>query len=90
MGAGLATAVHSRSRPPRGSALVPTGGAGGFGYPVRMLPAQTLLETLPGWPAAQDPTALEMLFLTVMLPVGIAAVFAVLVLAPGWRRGDET
>ena len=55
-----------------------------------MLPVQTLLETLPGWPAVQDPTVLEFLFLTVLLPVGIAAVFAVLTLAPTWRQRDET
>lgn len=54
-----------------------------------MLPAQTLLETLPGWPAVQDPTVLELLFLILLLPLGIAAVFAVVILAPGWRQRDE-
>ncbi len=51
-----------------------------------MLPAQTLLETLPGWPASPDPSLLELLMLTVFLPVGIAAVFAVLIFAPSWRQ----
>lgn len=52
-------------------------------------PALFPLETLPGWPAVSDPTVLEMLTLTVFIPFGIAAVFAVLILAPGWRAKDE-
>ena len=46
-------------------------------------------RTLPGWPDVYDPSVLEMLFLTVLVPFGIAAVFAVLILAPGWRQRDD-
>jgi len=46
-------------------------------------------QTLPGWPAVYDPSVLDMLFLTLLLPLAISAVFALLVFAPGWRqRGD--
>lgn len=42
--------------------------------------------TLPGWPAVYDPTVLEMLLVTLFIPLGIATVFAVLVFAPAWGR----
>lgn len=45
--------------------------------------------TLPGWPAVYDPTVLEILALTLFIPLGIAAVFAVLVLAPAWGRKQQ-
>ena len=46
-------------------------------------------QTLPGWPAVYDPSVLELLFLTLLLPLGIAAVFAVLIFAPSWRRRED-
>ena len=53
------------------------------------VPALLPLETLPSWPAVHQPTVLEMLTLTVFIPFGIAAVFAVVILGPGWRSKDE-
>ena len=53
------------------------------------VPAILPLETLPNWPAVTDPTVLEMLTLTVFIPFGIAAVFAFLILTPGWKPKDE-
>jgi hypothetical protein len=52
------------------------------------LPAVIPLETLPGWPAVNDPTVLQLLTLTVFIPVGILLVLAVLILGPGWRAKD--
>lgn len=54
------------------------------------VPALLPLETLPNWPAVYEPTVLEMLTLTVFIPFGIAAVFAALILGPGWRAKDES
>lgn len=56
-----------------------------------MLPlgALVLQETLPSWPAVHSPTALEMIFLTLLLPLGIALVLAAVILGPGWRQKDE-
>lgn len=45
--------------------------------------------TLPGWPAVYDPTLLDVLLITALLPLGIATVFAVLVLAPSWGRRQQ-
>lgn len=36
-----------------------------------------------------DPSVLDFLTLTLLLPLGITAVFAFLILAPGWRRSEE-
>jgi len=54
-----------------------------------MLPALIPLETLPSWPAVQDPTVLEMLVLTVFIPFGIFAVFALLILGPAWNTRSK-
>lgn len=45
--------------------------------------------TLPGWPAVYDPTVLDILLLTLLIPLGIATVFAVLVFAPAWGRKQQ-
>jgi len=52
-----------------------------------MLPVPALfpLETLPSWPTVTDPTVLEMLTLTLFIPLAITLVLAVLILGPGWR-----
>lgn len=52
------------------------------------VPAQILLETLPGWPVAYEPTVLEMLTLTLFIPLAITAVLAALILGPGWHPKD--
>ena len=52
------------------------------------LPAVIPLETLPGWPAVNDPSVMQLLTLTVFIPVGIMLVLAVLILGPGWRAKD--
>jgi len=51
-----------------------------------------LLETLPGWPEAPDPTAIESLTVLIGIPAAIAAVVVLLIMAPTWfnRGGDET
>ncbi len=49
------------------------------------VPAHILLETLPSWPAVNDPTVVELLTLTLFIPLGIGLVFAVIILGPGWR-----
>ncbi len=60
------------------------------GYLVRMLPVPALipLETLPSWPAVNDPTVLEMLTLTLFIPLAITLVLALLILGPGWRAKE--
>ncbi len=45
--------------------------------------------TLPGWPAVYDPTVLEMLLVTLFIPLGIATLFALLVFAPAWGRKQQ-
>ncbi len=45
--------------------------------------------TLTGWPDVYNPTVLDLLFLTLFVPLGIAAVFAVLVFAPAWGRRQQ-
>ena len=44
------------------------------------------LETLPGWPEAYSPTLLDILWLTLIIPFGIGAVFALFTLGPAWFR----
>ena len=53
-----------------------------------MLPVPALfpLETLPSWPAVTDPTVLEMLTLTLFIPLAITLVLTALILGPGWRQ----
>ncbi|MCA0252297.1 MAG: hypothetical protein LCH76_08450 [Actinobacteria bacterium] len=46
-------------------------------------------QTLPGWPAAYDPSLLDLLVVTLLVPLGIAAVFAVLLFAPVWREKQQ-
>jgi len=49
-----------------------------------------LLETLPGWPAAPDPTAIESLTVLIGIPAAIAAVVVLLIMAPTWfNRGRD-
>ncbi len=55
-----------------------------------MIPALLPLETLPSWPAVQDPTVLQMLVLTVFIPFGIAAVFALAILGPHWHARSRS
>jgi hypothetical protein len=52
-----------------------------------MLPVPALfpLETLPSWPAVTDPTVLEILTLTLFIPLAITLVLTALILGPGWR-----
>ncbi|MGC3954366.1 MAG: hypothetical protein QM804_08985 [Propionicimonas sp.] len=45
--------------------------------------------SLPGWPAVYDPTVLDLLMVTLFVPLGIAAVFAVLVFGPAWGRSQR-
>jgi len=51
----------------------------------------TPFETLPGWPAAPDPTAIESLTVLIGIPAAIAAVVLLLIMAPTWfsRGGDQ-
>lgn len=61
-----------------------------LGYDLVMLRVAALipLETLPGWPAVTDPTVLELLILTVFIPLAILLVLALIILAPSWRSAD--
>lgn len=43
---------------------------------------------LPSWPVAPTPTLLEILMPTLFVPLAIAAVITVLVMAPGWRSKE--
>lgn len=47
------------------------------------------LETLPGWPEAQDPTWLQTLGLLVLVPVVIAGVIALLAHGPSLARASK-
>lgn len=49
------------------------------------VPALIPLETLPSWPAVPDPTILELLTITLFIPLAISALFAAMILGPGWR-----
>ncbi|HOC12304.1 MAG TPA: hypothetical protein PLL50_10140 [Propionicimonas sp.] len=53
------------------------------------LPALVPLETLPGWPAVQEPTAIELLTLTLFIPLAITAVVMLLTMARGWKSPDR-
>ncbi len=46
-------------------------------------------RTLPGWPAVTDPSVMEMLLVTLFVPLGIALFFAVLTFAPAWGRKQD-
>lgn len=52
-----------------------------------MLPVPALfpLETLPSWPAVTEPTVLELLTVTLFIPLAITLVLMALILGPGWR-----
>ena len=52
------------------------------------LPAAIPLETLPGWPAVSDPSVVQLLTLTLFIPLGITLVLAAIILGPGWRAKD--
>lgn len=47
------------------------------------------LETLSGWPEAQDPTWLQTLGLLVLIPVAISAVIALLAYGPSLARASK-
>lgn len=55
-----------------------------------MLPAAAgfVLETLPGWPAVHEPSVLELLTVTLFIPLGVAAVLFTLILGPSWRADE--
>nr|WP_300145318.1 hypothetical protein [Propionicimonas sp.] len=53
------------------------------------VPATLPLQTLPSWPAVPDPTALQLLTVTLFIPLAITAVVALFVLGPGWRTKGE-
>lgn len=40
---------------------------------------------LPSWPVAPDVSTLEILSVTLLIPLAIAAVITVLVMGPGWQ-----
>jgi hypothetical protein len=48
-----------------------------------------LLETLPGWEVAADPTVLEAVTLYLGIPAAIFAVILLLGLAPSWFGKDD-
>ena len=48
-----------------------------------------LLETLPGWPEVADPSAMDILGLTVGIPFAIGGVFALIILGPSWYRKSQ-
>lgn len=50
------------------------------------VPALLPLETLPNWPAVVEPTVLELLVLTLFIPLGITVVVAAIVLGPTWQK----
>ncbi len=43
---------------------------------------------LPSWPIAPDVTVLEILTVTLFVPLAITAVVTVLVMGPGWRSKE--
>ena len=43
---------------------------------------------LPSWPIAPDVTTLELLSVTLFIPLAIAAVITALVMGPAWRSGE--
>ena len=47
------------------------------------------LKTLPGWPEAPDPTAIQSLTVLLGVPAAIALVLLLLVMAPSWFRPDR-
>ncbi|MFT4226545.1 hypothetical protein [Micropruina sp.] len=47
------------------------------------------LKTLPGWPEAADPTAIQSLTVLLGVPAAIALVLLLLVMAPSWFRPDR-
>lgn len=47
------------------------------------------LETLSGWPEAQDPTWLQTLGLLIVIPVAISAVIALLAHGPSLARASK-
>jgi hypothetical protein len=52
-----------------------------------MLPGLNVLQ-LPSWPVAPDVTTLEILTVTLLIPLAIAAVITVLVMGPGWQSKE--
>jgi len=55
-----------------------------------MLPAAFLpLETLPSWPAVPEPSLVELLTVTLFVPLAISAVVVALVMGPAWHGKAE-
>lgn len=54
-----------------------------------LIPLET--QTLPGWPEAPTPTALDVVILLLGVPAAIFAVILLLTMAPHWfsRGGDH-
>lgn len=49
------------------------------------------LQTLPGWPEAYAPGAMDILVVILFIPAAISAVFALMVLGPAWfQRSQQT
>lgn len=44
------------------------------------------LETLPGWPAVQEPTLLDSFLVILGIPLAMALVFSVFFMGPHWAR----
>lgn len=49
----------------------------------------TLLETLPGWPEAPDPSVVSTLLVLFGIPFGIGAVIALIVAGPSFVRRSQ-
>lgn len=47
------------------------------------------LQTLPGWPEAYVPGAMDILTVILFVPAAIAAVFAFITLGPAWFRRSQ-
>ena len=61
----------------------------GYGAVMSGLPTFLPLQTLPSWPAVPDPSVLQLLTLTLFIPLAITVVVAALVLGPTWHAKGE-
>lgn len=49
-----------------------------------------VLETLPGYPSVDNPSLMDVLWVILIVPAGIAALIAAALLGPRWaRRGED-
>lgn len=53
-------------------------------------PAEIALETLPSWPAVQDPSVLHALLVMAFIPLGVAGVLVAVIMGPHWARHSRT